>query len=207
MNGVHRASAGDHRIEERSVTSTFGSDDEFHLHAGNSSETPPSISKADMLANIACPLVGWGGAQVAQLVAGAASTSGTLGGSRLVAAKAERRQRTWEKNVLLPPPKDAATALLAAEKPIALHKRLGKSKTQELDADWSKAKVKQALKDMAVGKSLGVDGIPKEFFSYHWDELGGDLMNFVKSFEKSAVLSASAQEAATILLQKKGARD
>ncbi|CAI7811488.1 unnamed protein product [Closterium sp. NIES-54] len=56
---------------------------------------------------------------------------------------------------------------------------------------------------MADGKSPGLDGIPKEFFSYYLDQLGGDLMGFMKDFERSAILPASAQEAVTVLLHKK----
>ncbi|CAI7901622.1 unnamed protein product [Closterium sp. NIES-54] len=60
---------------------------------------------------------------------------------------------------------------------------------------------------MAKGKSPGADGIPKEFFSHHWNLLGGGVLGFVKQFEETAVLPPAALEAVTVLLHKKGAKD
>ncbi|CAI7893934.1 unnamed protein product [Closterium sp. NIES-53] len=76
-----------------------------------------------------------------------------------------------------------------------------------LVADWSEEEVKEALDGMAKGKSPGADGIPKEFFSHHWDLLGGGVLGFVKQFEETAVLPPAALEAVTVLLHKKGAKD
>ncbi|CAI5482595.1 unnamed protein product [Closterium sp. Yama58-4] len=91
--------------------------------------------------------------------------------------------------------------------PVAPDKRLGEAQTQLLLADWSEAEVKEALDGMAKGKSPGAVGIPKEFFSQHWDSLGGDVLGFAKQFEKSAVLPPAALEAVTVLLHKKGTKD
>ncbi|CAI5473818.1 unnamed protein product, partial [Closterium sp. Yama58-4] len=91
--------------------------------------------------------------------------------------------------------------------PVAPDKMLGEEQSQLLVADWSEAEVKEALDGMAKGKSPGADGIPKEFFSQHWDSLGGDVIGFVKQFEETVVLPPAALEAVTVLLHKKGAKD
>ncbi|CAI5476240.1 unnamed protein product [Closterium sp. Yama58-4] len=91
--------------------------------------------------------------------------------------------------------------------PVDPDKKLGEVQSQLLLADWSEAEVKEALDGMAKGKSPGADGIPKEFFSQHWDSLGEDVLGFVKQFEDSAVLPPAALEAVTVLLHKKGAKD
>ncbi|CAI5948972.1 unnamed protein product [Closterium sp. NIES-65] len=90
---------------------------------------------------------------------------------------------------------------------VALDRKLGEEQSQLLVEDWSEAEVKEALDGMAKGKSPGADGIPKEFFSQHWDSLGGDVLGFAKRFEETAVLPPAALEAVTVLLHKKGAKD
>ncbi|CAI5998235.1 unnamed protein product [Closterium sp. NIES-65] len=90
---------------------------------------------------------------------------------------------------------------------VAPDRKLGEEQSQLLVEDWSEAEVKEALDSMAKGKSPGADGIPKEFFSQHWDSLGGDVLGFAKRFEETAVLPPAALEAVTVLLHKKGAKD
>ncbi|CAI5928559.1 unnamed protein product [Closterium sp. NIES-65] len=90
---------------------------------------------------------------------------------------------------------------------VAPDRKLGDEQSQLLVEDWSEAEVKEALDGMAKGKSPGADRIPKEFFSQHWDSLGGDVLGFAKRFEETAVLPPAALEAVTVLLHKKGAKD
>ncbi|CAI5948882.1 unnamed protein product [Closterium sp. NIES-65] len=90
---------------------------------------------------------------------------------------------------------------------VAPDRKLGEEQSQLLVEDWSEAEVKEALDGMAKGKSPGADGIPKEFFSQHWDSLGGDVLGFAKRFEETTVLPPAALEAVTVLLHKKGAKD
>ncbi|CAI5536832.1 unnamed protein product [Closterium sp. Naga37s-1] len=59
-----------------------------------------------------------------------------------------------------------------------------------LRASWDEAEIKRALAEMASGKTLGRDGLPKELWESQWDLLGGQVMKFLKEFERTAALPA-----------------
>ncbi|CAI5458366.1 unnamed protein product [Closterium sp. Yama58-4] len=73
-----------------------------------------------------------------------------------------------------------------------------------ISRDWTEAEVKQAIQEMANGKSPGCDGIPKELFQHQWELLRKPVMAMIEEFVSSGNLPAVANEAVTILLYKKG---
>ncbi|CAI5535884.1 unnamed protein product [Closterium sp. Naga37s-1] len=86
-------------------------------------------------------------------------------------------------------------------------KRLSPEDAVELSAPWEEAEVKRALAEMAPGKTPGRDGLPKELWESQWDLLGGQMMRFLKEFERTGLLSKEFSTAVTVLLHKKGAKD
>ncbi|CAI5467137.1 unnamed protein product [Closterium sp. Yama58-4] len=72
-----------------------------------------------------------------------------------------------------------------------------------LSAPWEE-EVKQALAEMASGKTPGRDGLPKKLWESHWSLLDGHVMQFLKDFEQTASLGAEFSMAVTVLLHKKG---
>ncbi|CAI5956117.1 unnamed protein product, partial [Closterium sp. NIES-65] len=106
---------------------------------------------------------------------------------------------------------DFYTNLFAAGGNSQLDWEVDKCLSQEdaaaLSAPWDEAEVKRALAEMASGKTPGRDGLPKELWESQWDLLGGQLMRFLKDFERTGVLSREFSTAVTVLLHKKGAKD
>ncbi|CAI7869365.1 unnamed protein product [Closterium sp. NIES-53] len=88
-----------------------------------------------------------------------------------------------------------------------LDRRLPPEDAAELCAPWEEAEVKCALAEMARGKAPGRDGLPKELWELQWDLLDGQVMQFVKEFERTGSLPKEFSTAVTVLLHKKGAKD
>ena len=61
-----------------------------------------------------------------------------------------------------------------------------------------------ALRNMAVNKSPGVDGLPAEFYMKFWDIMGADLVQVFNDCYVSGKLSLTQRSGATTLLYKKG---
>ncbi|CAI5962053.1 unnamed protein product [Closterium sp. NIES-64] len=78
---------------------------------------------------------------------------------------------------------------------------------EALSAPWQEAEVKRAPAEMAPGKTPGRDGLPKELWESLWDLLGGQMMQFLKEFERTGSLSSEFSTVVTMLLHKKGAKD
>ncbi|CAI5995141.1 unnamed protein product [Closterium sp. NIES-65] len=89
----------------------------------------------------------------------------------------------------------------------SLDKRLSLEDVAALSAPWEGAEVKRALAEMAPGKTPGRDGLPKELWESQWDLLGGQMMQFLKDFERTGALPKEFSTAVTVLLHKKGAKD
>ncbi|CAI7920074.1 unnamed protein product, partial [Closterium sp. NIES-54] len=81
---------------------------------------------------------------------------------------------------------------------------LDEASAEVISRDWTEAEVKQAIRELANGKSPGGDGIPKELFQYQWELLKKPVMSMVEEFVSSGKLPDVANEAVTILLYKKG---
>ncbi|CAI5992456.1 unnamed protein product [Closterium sp. NIES-65] len=86
-------------------------------------------------------------------------------------------------------------------------RRLPPKDAEELCAPWEEAEVKCALEEMARGKTPGRDGLPKELWELQWDLLGGQVMQFLKEFERTGVFLKEFSTPVTVLLHKKGAKD
>ncbi|CAI5481842.1 unnamed protein product [Closterium sp. Yama58-4] len=86
-------------------------------------------------------------------------------------------------------------------------RRFSPEEAEALCAPWEEAEVKRALAEMAPGKTPGRDGLPKELWESQWDLLGGQMMQFLKEFERMGSLFKEFSTAVTVLLHKKGAKD
>ncbi|CAI5476424.1 unnamed protein product [Closterium sp. Yama58-4] len=90
---------------------------------------------------------------------------------------------------------------------VEVPRRLPEEAAERLRAPWSEEEIKEALVGLPRGKSPGQDGLPPELFKAHWDLLGGPLVEFARSFERTGLLDESITTAVTVLLHKKGPTD
>ncbi|CAI7905344.1 unnamed protein product [Closterium sp. NIES-54] len=91
--------------------------------------------------------------------------------------------------------------------PISLQRTIKEASHEALRALWSEEEVRTAVRELALGKSPGQDGLPKELSEHKWDLLGLVLMQFVDSFTRTTKLPSSVSTAVTILLHKKGSKE
>ena len=80
------------------------------------------------------------------------------------------------------------------------------SQVSQCEGRLMMTEVHQALLGMALGKSLGSDGLPVEFYLAFWDELGADLVEVFNASFDSGLLPLSQRGALISLIFKKGDR-
>ena len=97
------------------------------------------------------------------------------------------------------PDDPAATAALCAHVP-----RLHDRPAQRCDAPLSLNELTTAVKSTANGKTPGLDGLPKEFYSTFWDVLGPVLLDVLNASLRNGRLPTSCRQGVLCLLHKKG---
>ncbi|CAI5950728.1 unnamed protein product [Closterium sp. NIES-65] len=85
-----------------------------------------------------------------------------------------------------------------------MQRQLGEKSRRSLSAPWTEEEVWRAVRELAPGKSLGADGLPKELFDHNWDLLGPVLMDLIRRFTRGEELPQNVTTAMTIQLHKKG---
>ena len=68
-----------------------------------------------------------------------------------------------------------------------------------LTTPFTEKEIKDALLALPNGKTPGLDGLPKEFYTHYWNEIGPLLSMMIKEFQQGTVPS-SLPKAATVLI-------
>ena len=86
----------------------------------------------------------------------------------------------------------------------SLNLTLSSAETESCEGPLMEPECLVALRNMAVNKSPGVDGLPAEFYMKFWDIMGADLVQVFNDCYVSGKLSLTQRSGATTLLYKKG---
>ena len=76
-----------------------------------------------------------------------------------------------------------------------------------LDAPFTKEEIRQAVKEMNINKSPGLDGIPAEFFQTYWHILEPKYVAYLAQIQKEGLDSLKNKSVTTILYKNKGNRN
>ena len=86
----------------------------------------------------------------------------------------------------------------------SLTNTLSSTEAESCEGPLTESECLAALRNMAINKSPGVDGLPAEFYLTFWDILGTDLVQVFNSSFSSGKLSLTQRSGAITLLYKKG---
>ena len=74
---------------------------------------------------------------------------------------------------------------------------------EQLSREFQAWEVQQAIKQMALLKVLGLDGMPPLFFQHYWKLIGDDVIDYVLAFLNSASLPEHLNHTFITLIPKK----
>lgn len=81
------------------------------------------------------------------------------------------------------------------------------TRNMDLDKEITAEGVKTAVKDLPKGKAPGIDIIPAEFFQTCWEDIGPDLVEFIKEVLSQGRLPRKLNTSNIVLLPKTGTID
>jgi len=82
--------------------------------------------------------------------------------------------------------------------------QLEQGKSQALDEMISYGELTEAVQQLSMGRSPGIDGLTAEFYKHFWGLLGEDFYEVVQECDKNKILPVSCRRAVISLLPKKG---
>ena len=85
-----------------------------------------------------------------------------------------------------------------------LHRKLTHTQSQTCEGPITHSEIKEAIGDLQLGKTSGLDGLPAEFYKTFYDDLKNNIFDLIHTIKHEKHLTKSELEASITTLPKKG---